>query len=448
MVTYDGEDVTSQAAITNVTTGEPVENAAWTTTEIGEYKFQAVYDSYTSDPVTVSAIDKNKDKEFYRYVLLLKFTYMTCGNCVTAQGYFDALDEADRDHFLVVAAHQPEGMPMDPYWCSEGISLKSKMKVGVYPTWSYNFEDLVVGIGAGAISKTSIRQQISHAEKTYPAVCGVKATSTLEGSTAKIEATVQFQAAYDGMLSNVVSVKVESDSESDAFYRHVLLTKFTATWCGPCAQAQRYFEQLKPEESERFLVVAAHQGDRLTVPVGSALGAKLGYQYVPTWNYDFRTVFESVGTGGITATSIRNQIKSAMEEYPAVCGVKAESELDGQTAKIRATVRFQQAGNYKIACVLTENDIQKTNNETLPVFNHVLRAALTNMEGDPIAPAVAEAGERSFDFEVTLNNGWDSQNCEFVIYVFKEEEDAAFIVNNGAVCPVGGKVDYKYESVE
>ena len=34
-------------------------------------------------------------------------------------------------YFLVVAAHQPEGMPMDPYWCSEGISLKSKMKVGV-----------------------------------------------------------------------------------------------------------------------------------------------------------------------------------------------------------------------------------------------------------------------------------------------------------------------------
>lgn len=268
--------------------------------------------------------------------------------------------------------------------------------------------------------------------------------------TTDVSGIYRFQATYDGEVSNVVEVEASSSGSvsGGAFYRQVLLTKFTAVWCGPCAQAQRYFEQLKPEESERFLVVAAHQGDRLTVPVGSALGAKLGYQYVPTWNYDFRTVFESVGTGGITATSIRNQIKSAMEEYPAVCGVKAESELDGQTAKIRATVRFQQAGNYKIACVLTENDIQKTNNETLPVFNHVLRAALTNMEGDPIAPAVAEAGERSFDFEVSLNNGWDSQNCEFVIYVFKEEEDAAFIVNNGAVCPVGGKVDYKYESVE
>ena len=112
MVTYDGEDVTSQAAITNVTTGEPVENAAWTTTEIGEYKFQAVYDSYTSDPVTVSAIDKNKDKEFYRYVLVSHelFVYDVRELCYGTR-IFRALDEADRDHFLVVAAHQPEGMP-------------------------------------------------------------------------------------------------------------------------------------------------------------------------------------------------------------------------------------------------------------------------------------------------------------------------------------------------
>lgn len=294
-VTHDGEDVTSQAAITNVTTGEPVENAAWTTTEIGEYKFQAVYDSYTSDPVTVSAIDKNKDKEFYRHVLLLEFTYMMCPNCATAQGYFNALDKEDRDHFLVVAAHQPTGTPMDPYSCLEGINLNSKMKVGVYPTWSYNFEDLVVGVGAGAISKTSIRQQISHAEKTYPAVCGVKATSTLEGSTAKIEATVQ----------------------------------------------------------------------------------------------------------------------------------------------------FQQAGNYKIACVLVENNIE--NKETYNTFNHVLRAAQTDMEGDAVTPAVTAPEERTFNFEATIGEDWNAENCAFVVYVFKEEANGKYIVNNGAECTVDGSVDYRYE---
>lgn len=163
---------------------------------------------------------------------------MTCGNCVTAQGYFDALDEADRDHFLVVAAHQPEGMPMDPYWCSEGISLKSKMKVGVYPTWSYNFEDLVVGIGAGAISKTSIRQQISHAEKTYPAVCGVKATSTLEGSTAKIEATVQFQQAGNYKIACVLVENNIENKETYNTFNHVLRAAQTDNG-GRCRYAGR-----------------------------------------------------------------------------------------------------------------------------------------------------------------------------------------------------------------
>lgn len=266
--------------------------------------------------------------------------------------------------------------------------------------------------------------------------------------TTNVAGTYEFQATYDGKVSNVVSVRARLATESDDFYRNVLLTKFTAVWCGPCASAQSYFEQLEPAESERFLVVAAHQGDRLTVSAGERLALKLKYRGVPTWNYDFAAAVSGVGPGGITVQSIRNQIKSTLEKYPAVCGVKAESELDGLTAKVRATVMFQQAGNYKIACVLTENGIEKENKEKLPVFNHVLRTALTDMQGIAIEPAVAEAGERSFDFEVTLNNGWDARNCEFVIYVFKEEEGAAFVVNNGAVCPVGGKVDYKYESVK
>ena len=266
--------------------------------------------------------------------------------------------------------------------------------------------------------------------------------------TTDTKGTYEFQATYDGKVSNVVLVRARLATESDDFYRNVLLTKFTAVWCGPCASAQSYFEQLEPAESERFLVVAAHQGDRLTVSAGEILALKLKYRGVPTWNYDFAAAVSGVGPGGITVQSIRNQIKSTLEKYPAVCGVKAESELDGLTAKVRATVMFQQAGNYKIACVLTENGIEKENKEKLPVFNHVLRTALTDMQGIAIEPAVAEAGERSFDFEVTLNNGWDARNCEFVIYVFKEEEGAAFVVNNGAVCPVGGKVDYKYESVK
>lgn len=266
--------------------------------------------------------------------------------------------------------------------------------------------------------------------------------------TTETKGSYEFQATYDGKVSNVVSVRARAVTESDAFYRYVLLTKFTAVWCGPCASAQRFLEQLEPAESEHFLVVAAHQNDRLNTLDGTRLASRLNYRGWPTWNYDFVKAYSGVGTGGITSQSIRSQIKTAAEKYPAVCGVKAESKLEGTIAKVTATVLFQETGSYKVACVLTENNIVGENDEKLPVFNHVLRAAQTDMLGNAIDPAITVAGERKFDFAVTLKDGWNSENCEFVIYVLREESDGAFVVNNGVTCPVGSQVGYRYMDAE
>ena len=114
-----------------------------------------------------------------------------------------------------------------------------------------------------------------------------------------------------------------------------------------------------------------------------------------------------IGAGAISKTSIRQQISHAEKTYPAVCGVKATSTLEGSTAKIEATVQFQQAGNYKIACVLVENNIE--NKETYNTFNHVLRAAQTDMEGDAVTPAVTAPEERTFNFEATIEEGWNAR---------------------------------------
>lgn len=122
--------------------------------------------------------------------------------------------------------------------------------------------------------------------------------------------------------------------------------------------------------------------------------------------------------------------------------MKATSTLEGSTAKIEATVQFQQAGNYKIACVLVENNIE--NKETYSTFDHVLRAAQTDMEGDAVTPAVTAPEERTFNFEATIGEGWNAENCAFVVYVFKEEANGKYIVNNGAECALDGSVDYRY----
>ena len=142
---------------------------------------------------------------------------------------------------------------------------------------------------------------------------------------------------------------------------------------------------------------------------GISLKSKMKVGVYPTWSYNFEDLVVGIGAGAISKTSIRQQISHAEKTYPAVCGVKATSTLEGSTAKIEATVQFQQAGNYKIACVLVENNIE--NKETYNTFNHVLRAAQTDMEGDAVTPAVTAPEERTFNFEATIGEDWNAENC-------------------------------------
>ena len=93
--------------------------------------------------------------------------------------------------------------------------------------------------------------------------------------------------------------------------------------------------------------------------------------------------------------------------------------------------------------MLVENNIE--NKETYNTFDHVLRAAQTDMEGDAVTPAVIASEERTFNFEATIGEGWNAENCAFVVYVFKEEANGKYIVNNGAECALDGSVDYRYE---
>lgn len=277
--------------------------------------------------------------------------------------------------------------------------------------------------------------------------------NTTSGTPTAIEGTTwttdtpgsyKFQATYNEQTSDVITVTAKDKQ----LYRSVLLLKFTATWCQPCAQAENWLHELDQADQDRFVVVAAHQSmeDILRCDEGVALARKMGATVWPTWSYNFGPTVTGIYDGNITKATIRSQISYAKRTYPAVTGVKATSKLEGTTAKIEATVMFQEAGNYKIACVLTEDNIPRTNSgDAQDSFSQVLRTAQTDMEGDAITPAVTEASERTFNFEATIKDGWKAENCHFVVYVFKEEADGKYIVNSGAQCALNGTVNYKYE---
>ena len=256
-----------------------------------------------------------------------------------------------------------------------------------------------------------------------------------------------FQASYDGEVSNVVTITVRDQSEpsTETFYRYILLTKFTYTTCPACADAQRLFNQLSTEDAEHYVVVAVHNVDRLTISEGTQLGKTFNISAYPTWYYNFYNSMIGVGAGGgITQAGISNQISRAERMFTTVLGIIAESTVEGTTAKVSATVKFQEAGDYKIACVLTEN-VPGVSSENLSTFQHVLRATQTDMLGEAITPAVSEPGERTFDFSVELNSEWNKDECSFAIYVFKNEGENGYIVNNALACPVGGAItEYRY----
>lgn len=278
-------------------------------------------------------------------------------------------------------------------------------------------------------------------------------TNTTDGTTVEnatwttaTKGSYKFRATYDGKTSNEVIVTA-SGADEKTFYRNVLLVKFTGKACAPCRAAQIVYEDLEAKYKDHFVVVAAHMSipsyDNLHGEAASELSQAMGnIRSVPTWFYNLE---QGKAVQNNTRISMIQQINRAENTFPAVCGIKAVSTLDGANAQIKATVKFMQAGNYKIACVLTEDGIASSQTTDLwTSYSDVLRSAQTDMLGVPVAPAVTGEEEREFTFDAKIASGWKAENCHLVVYVFKEEGSEGYVVNNVIKCALDGAVDYKY----
>ncbi|MDE5707733.1 MAG: Ig-like domain-containing protein, partial [Alistipes sp.] len=192
-VTFDGQDVTSAAEIS--TSGTKVENASWTTSTAGTYKFTATYEGNTSNEVTVTVTENGGGNtpevgKYYRYVLLNKFTQVTCTYCAVAESNLRSLTPEEQEQFLTIAVHCGDRLS-----CNEGNFLGSSLGASVYPTWIFNMKQNELYAGSDVLAASILRSKLLLANAKNPSLCGVKAESTIEGTTAKVKATVDFQKA-------------------------------------------------------------------------------------------------------------------------------------------------------------------------------------------------------------------------------------------------------------
>ncbi len=107
-VTLDGEDVTSQSQIINITDGgyEVLSSNTFTTFRPGTHTFYAEYGSKSSDKIAINATsESNLSSTYYRRNIVLKFTATWCTNCPAMTSAIEAASKLYPDRLIEVAAH-------------------------------------------------------------------------------------------------------------------------------------------------------------------------------------------------------------------------------------------------------------------------------------------------------------------------------------------------------
>lgn len=181
-VLYDGEDVTSQATITNTTSAETVTGNTFSSSVAALYQFEASYNGSTSDAITVAC----GDYDFYKNVLLLRFTGAWCGGCGTFSPTLATALNNYPDRVVQMAMHYDDALT------SSQIGLfMLYFSHREYPTLYFDFDRTDTGKGISSVNMST--QEVVSTIQGYQAKgaqAGIAMTSTMEGRTANVTVRV------------------------------------------------------------------------------------------------------------------------------------------------------------------------------------------------------------------------------------------------------------------
>ena len=211
----------------------------------------------------------------------------------------------------------------------------------------------------------------------------------------------------------------------------------TGTWCQWCPRGAVFMDLYETKYQDFWAGIAVHNGDPMTVAdydtgIGSLIG---GY---PSALVDRMGDVDPSGMSSDFFTRLQTAPKATL-----LNGANWDPNTRVLNVSVRYTFSSGANGNYKSACVLTEDDVTGTgagwsqsnayaggNNgtmggyESLPnpvpasqmVYNHVARAiapSFTGMSG--IFPASINAGDvHIVNYTFTLPAGWDENQIHIV----------------------------------
>lgn len=282
--------------------------------------------------------------------------------------------------------------------------------------------------------------------------------------TATAAGTYSFWAAYGTSHSGVVTVTAidfpvpalpeDPAPESTDFARKVLLTQFTGTGCGYCPGMITLLRNVLSDEdyASRTVLAAAHTyntSDPAYIP--QRLDQAMGVSSYPMVVADMHLAFSNYNS--------ENGLRTLIDEAygtDAKAGISVKAELNGSTLVVRASVKAAETSEYRIGAWLLEDGIygQQANymqaqwTGDYDTHDNCIRIAdskVSNINFTGHSLGTVNAGETAeYPFVMTIEEGWNADNCHVVVFV-TAPEGQAYIVNNAVDCEIGGEVPYMYE---
>ncbi len=271
--------------------------------------------------------------------------------------------------------------------------------------------------------------------------------SSKEGdiTISKLTNDVEYEiSAYAYSIDDVESDVAEATFITEAietYDRMCVAYKFTATWCPSCPTMTAALDEYIEKNPSALTVVALHQETTSVTGYNTTWGDELADEWtvsgLPTTYIDYRQ------TCDYTTTSIASAVRIS-NEYATTCDAAITSKVEDGVAKITVDSKYGATARYKIAVILTENNIYdgNTSGSEDGYYHHVARAFCTSALGDTFG-TLPLYETRTDEYEYTLDSSWVVENMEVTVVLLKEESTGRYYANNVAVAPINGSVDFK-----
>lgn len=171
-------------------------------------------------------------------------------------------------------------------------------------------------------------------------------------------------------------IKCDGDStgittKTSAYPLKLVSEEVTGTWCGYCVRGIVGMKNMNAKYPDSFIGIALHNDSNPRWPDAMAAGVEDYHDYVYTTcaisGYP-HCVFNRNPNYSIDPGDMEKYFNAIMEATENYCGIELKAEYDGITGKITANTdvyfaQKQSNTNYRLAYVITENNVHRTHAE-------------------------------------------------------------------------------------